>query len=100
MHQGQRLLRFSNQEKWSHSQDPIAAIGQYAALAGLDKATFEACLNDEAAIDRILVKQTDGRDRYGIASTPSFVVNGSPVVGTRGYDDFKTVLEAAATQSS
>jgi protein-disulfide isomerase len=91
---------FSNQEKWSHSQDPIAAIGQYAALAGLDKATFEACLNDEAAIDRILQKQTDGRDRYGIASTPSFVVNGSPVVGTRGYDDFKTVLEAAATQSS
>lgn len=91
---------FANQEKWSHAADPLAAIGQYAALAGLDRATLQACLNDEAAITRILEKQTDGRDRYGIASTPSFVVNGKPVVGAQGYDDFKSVLETAASKTS
>jgi protein-disulfide isomerase len=91
---------FANQEKWSHAQDPLAAIGQYAALAGLDKATFDACMNDKAALDRIAERQADGQARYSIASTPSFVVNGTPVVGARSYDDFKAVLEAAATKSS
>jgi protein-disulfide isomerase len=91
---------FANQEKWSHAQDPLAAIGQYAALAGLDKATFDACMNDKAALDRIAERQADGQARYSIASTPSFVVNGTPVVGARSYDEFKAVLEAAATKSS
>lgn len=91
---------FSNQQKWSHAQDPIAAIGQYAALAGLDKATFEACMNDETTLDRITERQSDGQNRYGIASTPSFMVNGTPVVGARGYDEFNAVLETAATESS
>ncbi|MGF1629872.1 MAG: DsbA family protein [Kiloniellaceae bacterium] len=91
---------FANQDKWARSQDPIAAIGQYAALAGLDKTTFEACLNDEAAIDRILARQSDGSAKYSIASTPTFVVNGTPVVGNRTYDEFNSALEAAAANAS
>jgi len=91
---------FKNQDKWTRSDDPLATIGQYAALAGLDKATYEKCLSDEAAIDRILEKQTAGRDRYNIASTPSFVINGTPVVGNQPYDEFNRVLEEAATKAS
>jgi protein-disulfide isomerase len=91
---------FQNQDKWARAQDPMAAIGQYAALAGLDSATVDRCLNDQAAIDRILEKQTDGRDKYNIASTPSFVVNGTPVVGNRPYEEFNSALEEAATEAS
>lgn len=91
---------FQNQDKWAHSQDPFAAIGQYAALAGLDKATYEKCLNDEAVIDRILEKQADGRDKYNVASTPTFVVNGTPVAGNRPYEEFNSILEEAATKAS
>lgn len=91
---------FQNQDTWAGSQDPITPLSQYAALAGLDKAAFEACLSDEAAIDRILEKQTDGRDKYNVASTPSFVVNGTPVVGNRPYEEFRKILEEAATKAS
>jgi protein-disulfide isomerase len=91
---------FANQEKWAHSQDPFTVVGQYAALAGLDKATFDACLNDTAAIDRILEKQSDGTAKYNIASTPTFVVNGTPVVGNRSYEEFNGALEAAAAKAS
>jgi protein-disulfide isomerase len=91
---------FQNQDKWARSDDPLAAVGQYAALAGLDKATYEKCVNDEAALDRIIEKQTDGRDRYNVTSTPTFVVNGTPVAGNRPYDEFKSILEEAATKAS
>ncbi|GAB4224298.1 MAG: DsbA family protein [Kiloniellaceae bacterium] len=91
---------FQNQEKWSHSQDPIAALRQYAALAGLGPEAFESCITDEAAITRILEKQTDGRTRYSVASTPSLVVNGRLVVGALSYDEFNRVLEQAAGAAS
>src|SRR3546814_18615307 len=35
---------FQNQDTWAGSQDPMTQLSQYAALAGLDKAPFEACL--------------------------------------------------------
>jgi len=91
---------FKNQEKWAANANPLQIIGQYAALAGLDAQAYQLCVSDEAAIDRILKRQTDGRDRYNIASTPSFVVNGTPVVGNQTYEEFNKVLEAAASKAS
>ena len=91
---------FQNQEKWAFSQDPLTALQQYAALAGIGAEDFEKCITDEAAITRILEKQTDGRDRYSVGSTPSFVVNGKLAVGAMTYDEFNTVLEQAAAKAS
>lgn len=91
---------FQNQEKWAHSNDPLKALQQLAALAGLNPDGFEACINDDAQITRILEKQTDGRDRYSIASTPSFVVNGTLVQGALPYDEFNAALEQAASKAS
>src|SRR3546814_15790545 len=72
---------FQNQDTWAGSQDPMTPLSQYAALAGLDKSAFEACLSDEAATDRILETQTAGRYKYNVDPPPSFVVKGNPVVG-------------------
>lgn len=91
---------FQNQEKWSHSDDPMQVLQQYAALAGLGPDEFAACASDQAEMTRILEKQTQGRDRYSIASTPSFVVNGTTVVGAQSYDEFKAALEQAASKAS
>ncbi|WP_193367356.1 DsbA family protein [Pelagibius marinus] len=91
---------FKNQERWAHSDDPLKALQQLAALAGISPDAFEACTNDEAQITRILEKQTDGRDRYSIASTPSFVVNGTLVQGAMPYDEFNAALEQASAKAS
>lgn len=91
---------FRNQQKWAGSNDPLRAVGQYAALAGLDGATYEKCLSDEAVIDRILAKQADGRDKFNVTSTPTFIINGRPVPGNRPYDEFKGILEEAASKAS
>ena len=90
---------FQSQERWSRSQDPIGALQQFASLAGLNQAAFEACLQDEAAIDRILEIQKNGRDTYEVASTPSFVINGQMVVGARDYGEFEAVLKKYAPEA-
>lgn len=91
---------FANQQKWAGSPDPAKALQQYAALAGLSPDAFQACFNDQADMTRILEKQTDGRNAYNVASTPSFVINGTPVVGAVGYDEFNKALETAASKAS
>ncbi|NIA71585.1 DsbA family protein [Pelagibius litoralis] len=83
---------FNNQERWSRNQDPMGALQQFAGLAGLSPEAFEACIADEATITRILEIQTDGRDTYEVASTPSFVINGQRVVGARDYGEFDAAL--------
>ncbi|WP_420345207.1 DsbA family protein [Pelagibius sp.] len=83
---------FNNQPQWSRSQDPIGALQQFAALAGLSPEAFQACIVDETTITRILEVQRDGRDTYEVASTPSFVINGQRVIGARSYDEFAAVL--------
>src|SRR3546814_13115820 len=88
---------FKNQEKWASSNDPPAAVGQYAALAGIDKPTYEKCVSDEAAIDRILAQQVDGRDRSSVPSTHTFVVKGKPFLGKRLYEDFNGIPDKADT---
>jgi len=91
---------FANQAKWRDADDPMQGLLQYAALAGLDAETARACASDDAVMTRILEKQTDGRDTYDVASTPTFVINGSAFPGARGYDDFNGLLENAAAQAS
>lgn len=91
---------FENQGKWAFADDPLKAISQYAALAGLGQDTAQACMSDDAMVDHILKRQTDGRDRYNVASTPSFVVNGTPVAGAMEYDEFNSILEQAASRAS
>lgn len=84
---------FVNQERWSRSDDPVSALQQFAGLAGLNQTAFQECVQDEAAITRILEIQADGRDTYEVASTPSFVVNGQRVVGAHSYEEFEAVLQ-------
>lgn len=91
---------FANQSRWSHSDDPATVLQQYAALAGLSPSDSQVCISDEATIDRILSRQTEGRDKYKVASTPSFVVNGTSVVGGRTYEDFNAILETAAAKAT
>jgi protein-disulfide isomerase len=87
---------FRGQQAWSGADDPIAALAQLAALAGLDRGRFDACIADQGEMDRILARTQHARDTYDIQSTPTFVVNGRKVRGALGYDEFNKALEAAA----
>ncbi len=90
---------FYGQELWTRAQDPLGALEQVAAFAGLDKATFDACIADEAELNRILIRAKDARETYGVNSTPTFIINGAKVQGAVGYDEFNKALEEAAARS-
>jgi len=84
---------FQEQGTWARAEDPVSALAQRAALAGLDRAQFDACVNDQAATDALLNRVIASRDTYGIEATPTLIVNERKVEGALPYDEFAEVLE-------
>jgi protein-disulfide isomerase len=69
------------------------SLVKYAAVLSLDEAKFKSCLGSgkfDAAIEKDF---QDGR-LLGVNGTPSFFVNGIPVVGTQGTAEFEKVIDA------
>jgi protein-disulfide isomerase len=72
---------FKLQEDWSTSSDVPASLAKIGALAGMDKATVDACLADESLKDKILAGRKEAEDKFKIGSTPTFVINGRVAKG-------------------
>ncbi len=90
---------FHGQKLWTQASDPVKALSQVAALAGLNGERFEACIEDESQANAILERRKHGEATYDIGSTPTFIVNGRKVEGALGYEAFSKVLEEAEGQS-
>jgi protein-disulfide isomerase len=90
---------FHGQALWARASDPVKALSQVAALAGLNSERFDACVADENEANAILERRKHGETTYDIGSTPTFIVNGRKVEGALGYEAFNKVLEEAEGQS-
>ena len=90
---------FRSQARWTRAEDPVEALAQLAALAGVDRARFDACVSDEKEYNAIQTRRNDARDRLGITSTPSFIINGRKFVGDQGFEKFEQALIAADSRS-
>jgi len=74
------------------SLDEVSLV-KYASVLSLDEAKFKACLASGRYDSAIENDFQDGR-RLGVNGTPSFFVNGIPVVGTQGIAEFEKVIDA------
>lgn len=87
-------MLFAEQAQWARADDPVAALAQRAALAGLGREQFDACVQDQANVDAVLNRVIAARDTWGIDATPSFIFNNDRKVGgALPYDEFAEVLE-------
>ena len=75
----------------AHGQVDRAAIELHAAQLGLDLARFRADLDSGRARAVVAADGADG-DRLGLTGTPTFFVNGRPVMGARGLPTFALVF--------
>jgi len=86
---------FRGQSQWTRAKDPTTALAQVARFAGIDQRAFDACISDQAEMDRILKQKIDGNQAYDIDSTPTFVINGKKMEGAQGPEQFAKALAEA-----
>jgi protein-disulfide isomerase len=84
------LSLFASQNRWAFDRNANVTeeLFKRAAVAGMDRATFDSTLANTAFQDWILAQQKTAEDKYGIDSTPSFIINGRKVAGEMAYDKF------------
>ena len=75
-------LMFANQ-----GQLDVPGLKQHAATLGLDSAAFEKCLDSGKYTAEVQKDSADG-EKAGVQSTPSFFVNGRPLIGAQPYEQF------------
>jgi protein-disulfide isomerase len=92
---GMVALLFRNQDSWAFGADPVAELKKIAATAGIDETKFEACLKDQTTVDAIVARAKEAQDKYGVASTPAFFINGRKISGAQPFEDFDKVIKEA-----
>jgi protein-disulfide isomerase len=92
-------MLFKTQDQWLQ-QDSTEPLAQIAATAGMDRATFDACLADKDAEAKIVATRKAGEDAFGINATPTFIVNGIKLEGEQTYDDLKALFAKLAPSGS
>ena len=72
-------------------------LKRFADELGLDTEAFNECL-DSGRHTQIVQSETASGQQIGIQSTPSFLVNGQPVIGAQPFEAFEQVIEQELNQ--
>ena len=92
-------LFFERQSEWAVEGEWRERLTQLAGIAGVDKASVDACLADEARKNEIVSRAEQAQAKYAIDSTPTFVINGRKVSGALPLQDFVKVIEEVQPKS-
>ena len=85
-------ILFKTQGTWARAADPIAELAKVGRLTGLDEASFNACMASEALANGVIELRKAGTDA-GVASTPTFVINGERVVGGHSIEELAKIID-------
>lgn len=83
--------RQNGENQGAFNKDNLVGFGKEL---GLDMTRFEKCVRNDETLDRVRADTQEGQ-QFGVNSTPTFFVNGQPVVGMTSYDSLKALLDKA-----
>ena len=90
-------LIYAGQSEWVRAGEPAAIVGELrkiGRLAGIDKDTLEACLQDSEKAQTLVAWWEENQKADDINSTPSFIINGKKY-SNMPYAEMKDILDAA-----
>jgi protein-disulfide isomerase len=68
-------------------------IDSYTKAAGLDQTAMNACILGKTAEDRVQQDLKDAQNAH-LSSTPTFIINGVPVIGLPSSNVFDFVIKS------
>jgi protein-disulfide isomerase len=80
-------MLFKQQNDWvaKNTTETLTRIGKQA---GLSQQAVEACLKDQALLDKIAADQKYAADVLKVDSTPTFFINGEKIKGETSFEEF------------
>jgi len=94
-------LLYDQQREWVGDGDPAAIaenLRRIGKTAGMDDATLDACLKDEAQAEALVAWYQANAQRDSIEGTPTFIINGEKH-SNMGYEELQQILEAELAEA-
>lgn len=88
------FARQAGENQGAFTEDKL--IG-FAKELGFDMTKFEPCLKNDQTLSRVQADVQEGQEA-GVRGTPTFFINGIPLVGAQPIEAFKTAIEGALKQ--
>jgi protein-disulfide isomerase len=88
-------MLYEGQAEWIGDQQPQTIadnLKRIGLTAGLDQATLDACLADEAQAEALVAWFQGNAEADGITATPTFLIDGEPY-SNMPWTEFEAVLE-------
>ena len=85
-------LLFANQERWANNSNHVDIFKSFAAELALAQAEFDECLDSGRYAEAVNVEVDEGV-QLGVRGTPSFFINGQPLVGAQPFSVFQQAIE-------
>lgn len=90
---GMIQILFHNQQQWAGAKDFKAAMLQISKIGGMTESEFDVCMKNEALYNGIRKAQEEAQKTHSISSTPTFVINGTKIVGAQSFAEFDRVMK-------
>lgn len=68
-------------------------LKRFAEEIGLDTQAFNECL-DSGKYTSLIQEDTQAASSLGVQSTPTFLVNGQPLIGAQSFEVFQKAIES------
>ncbi|MDX3925500.1 MAG: DsbA family protein [Shinella sp.] len=87
-------MLFKQQQTWAAAQDGREALLQMSKLAGFTQESFEACLTNQKLLDDVNTVRERGAREFGVAATPTFLINGKRYSGDMSVDTMSALIDS------
>ncbi len=85
---------FQQQDQWRSARNPDEALARIGKLGGMSQTDYEACMNNKELIDGILRMRLEGNQRFGVNSTPTFIIDGdNKLIGVHPVETFAKIID-------
>ncbi len=84
----------NGENEGAFTKDKLVGFGK---TLNLDMPRFEKCLQDDETVARVQADTAEAQ-QFGVSSTPTFFVNGEPLVGLKSPDEFRAAIDKALAQ--
>jgi protein-disulfide isomerase len=82
---------FESQEEWAAAEDAAGLFAGYAEELGLSSGDFKACLESGRHAAAVQADFEEGLG-FGVGGTPTFFLNGQPLVGAQPLQNFQQAI--------
>lgn len=89
---------YQDNKGWIYADAPREELLKIAAQTGMTAEDFDACMKRQEVLDFLNANIKEGNEKYGVNSTPTFVVNGQ----TRHFntaEEFSKALDEALAKA-